>query len=237
MISHNTQPRKWNGQFAKKIGLTYGEMRALAGRPLEAQKKPVRRVARPVKAKNSTVLQEVVLFALLALYLFGYLYPQITEAQYLTPLPSSYEVSVSHQENVYPTITPTLAVEEVEEEKQHILDKILPLTRKCGLPDKLVASQWAVESGRKQKSNINNYFGLGPHLVYPSLEANVRDYCLTVKNIARKNGLEIMDNTSSIEILEALQSGKTRYEAHNADPYAYVRTVSNTPEWREYEDK
>jgi len=212
---------------------------------------PYTRKARAERSEPISLLTKVKAFFLLALIISGIYLSHIsgdaqiveaTEPIVLSPIPS-------------PTLTPQppVTTSPIPAERHlkgssagsskgaasqgegHILNTILPLTRECGLPDSLVASQWAVESGRAQESKINNFFALGPHIVYPSLERNVSDYCLTVINIARKNGLIIDSTTTAYEILLALQSGNTRYEAHNEDPMTYVWTVSNTPEWRQYE--
>jgi hypothetical protein len=207
------------------------------------------RKARSVKSEPISLITKIKAFFLIALIISGiYIshispdtqYVQATEPIVLSPIPSPTVTS-------RPTVTTSPSPIQQEKEPRtsskgavsqgegHILNTILPITRECGLPDALVASQWAVESGRAQTSKINNFFALGPHIVYPSLERNVSDYCLTVVNIASKNGLTIDSTTTAYEILLALQSGNTRYEAHNEDPMTYVRTVSNTPEWRQYE--
>src|SRR5690349_14641504 len=52
--------------------------------------------------------------------------------------------------------------------------EILPTTRKCGLPDALVAGQWALESGRATTSPINNFFGIGPGWRFNTVSENVK---------------------------------------------------------------
>lgn len=141
-----------------------------------------------------------------------------------------------------PKATPTPFVEQLQKVKQKPLQnkdfltkEILPRTRKYNIPDALAASQWAVESGRSTSSDINNYFGLGPHIKYNSIDDNVRDYALTLKNILAAKGKKLENMKYPKKILLKLQEGdRPRYEAHNPDPMTYVNTVMNTPEWRQY---
>ena len=157
----------------------------------------------------------------------------------------AYERDFKSTPTTIPTATPTLFVEQLQKVKQNkqtplqnedfLSKEILSRTRKYNIPDALAASQWAVESGRSTSSDINNYFGLGPHIKYNSIDDNVRDYALTLKNILAAKGKKIENMKYPKKILLKLQEGdKPRYEAHNPDPMTYVNTVMNTPEWRQY---
>jgi len=129
--------------------------------------------------------------------------------------------------------TPT----EIPEDRMKFLEEnVFPITREHGIPDAVAATQWAVEGGRKTESPINNLFGLGGTslIPYKNLQDNVRDYALTVVNILKNKGYDIKNMTAD-DVVKALQSGdKPRYEAHNPDPLTYVRTLTNTPEWRQF---
>lgn len=221
------QPRsKVTGRFTKIIGMTYTEFAALPAKQRQALlKTPV--VHQKKKRTVNRFLQYAVTIGLVVLYGFSFIPPQIVEVEMVSPLPSDFKIVVEPTKTQEPEKPPV-------NEFEGILSEIIPLTRECGLPDNLVAAQWALETGRAQRSEINNYFGLGPHIKYPSLEANVRDYCLTVRNIASKNGVDVEKATAK-EILIALQSGKTRYEGHNEDPMLYVDSVMEQPEWALYE--
>ncbi len=114
---------------------------------------------------------------------------------------------------------------------QFLQQNVFPITKQYGIPNALAASQWAVESGRKTQSPINNVYGIGPNWNFPNLQANISAYAQTVNNILKKKGFN-MANMSPSQIIMALQEGNTRYEGHNANPFTYVNTVTNTPEWR-----
>ncbi len=129
--------------------------------------------------------------------------------------------------NITPTPTPAI-------KKQSFLESsVFPITREYGIPDALVASQWALEGGRVTSNPQNNLFGLmvgGKLINYPSIEANVRDYALTIKNILKAKDFHLP--LAKDEIIPALQSGdKPRYEGHNPDPMTYVYTIKSLPEW------
>lgn len=129
--------------------------------------------------------------------------------------------------NITPTPTPAV-------KKQSFLESsVFPITREYGIPDALVASQWALEGGRITSNPQNNLFGLmanGKLINYPSIEANVRDYALTIKNILKAKNFHLP--LAKDEIILALQSGdKPRYEGHNPDPMTYVYTIKSLPEW------
>ena len=131
------------------------------------------------------------------------------------------------------TPTPTPAQKRSLKPSEFLEANILPITREYGIPDALVASQYALEGGRVTSNPQNNFFGLmrnGQLIFYPSIEANVRDYALTIKNILKAKNYFLPMNKD--EIILALQSGdKPRYEGHNADPLAYVYTIKSLPEW------
>jgi len=129
--------------------------------------------------------------------------------------------------NITPTPTPAV-------KKQSFLESsVFPITREYDIPDALVASQWALEGGRITSNTQNNLFGLmanGKLINYPSIEANVRDYALTIKNILKAKNFHLP--LAKDEIILALQSGdKPRDEGHNPDPMTYVYTIKSLPEW------
>jgi len=138
-----------------------------------------------------------------------------------------------------PTITPipTKAPIKTGGYEQFLEQSIFPQTRQAGLPDALVAGQWATEGGRATGNPQNNVWGLmrgGKLIQYPNLNSSTRDYILTVQNILKKKGYD-PKKMSAKEILQALQEGnKLRYEAHNPNPQDYVNLVSNTPEYRKF---
>lgn len=131
--------------------------------------------------------------------------------------------------NITPTPVPTKPIKNIN----FLETSVFPITREYGIPDALVASQWALEGGRVTSNPQNNLFGLmanGKLINYPSIEANVRDYALTIKNILKAKDFHLP--LAKDEIILALQSGdKPRYEGHLPDPMTYVYTIKSLPEW------
>ncbi len=114
---------------------------------------------------------------------------------------------------------------------------IFPMTDSAGIPRALVASQWAMEGGRVQDNPQHNLFGLmagGGLITYPNIQRNVSDYILTIQNLLKRKGANPSTIKDPATILKILQSGDTRYEAHNPNPTTYVEGIMNTPEWRKY---
>ncbi len=147
-----------------------------------------------------------------------------------TPTPTPIPFPIPTVPPKYPTEPP------IHQEYQDFLSQfVFPITKKSNIPEAVVSSQWATEGGRALDNPLHNVFGLGPGVQYPSIERNVEDYASTVKNILGKKGYNINDTTDAFDILLKLQEGKKpRYEGHNPDPYEYIRTLINTPEWRYY---
>lgn len=119
---------------------------------------------------------------------------------------------------------------------QWLEEKVLPITRKAGLPDALPAGQWAIE-GRKKDSSMFNLMFNGQVHTYENTENNVNDYVRTVTNILKNKGYDISKMTDPKQILTALQEGKTRFEGHSKDPMDYVKISSDTPEYKHYLNK
>ncbi len=114
---------------------------------------------------------------------------------------------------------------------------IFPITDQAGLPRALVAGQWAMEGGRAIDNPQHNLFGLmsgGSLIPYPNIQRNVSDYILTIQNLLKRKGANPSAIKDPVTILKILQSGDTRYEAHNPNPTTYIEGVTNTPEWRMY---
>ena len=114
---------------------------------------------------------------------------------------------------------------------------IFPMTDEAGIPRALVAGQWAMEGGRVTDNPQHNLFGLmqgGSLIPYPNIQRNVSDYILTIQNLLKRKGVNPASVKDPGQILRILQSGDTRYEAHNPNPTTYVGDVTNTPEWRMY---
>lgn len=127
----------------------------------------------------------------------------------------------------------------------YLVNNVLPLTRKYGIPDAVAAGQWAAE-GRFMRPSNNNYWNLmwrnSPEedlrvWPYENIENNVRDYDLTLRNLASL-GLGISqdqfgyDKYAPDEIIRAIQSGPQRFEMHSPYPTEYIDLVLNTPEYR-----
>jgi len=189
--------------------------------------------------------------------------PQIQAAASLPPLPQSHSIHQTVIPITISAILPvpelpqielkSLAVTPAEKpaapkepevipvaapfgKRQEFLAKeILPLTRECNLPDALVAGQWAQESGREFDSPSNNYFGLGPRMRFKNIQEGVKTYCNTIKDILGKKGRDVNSMKDSVEILTGLQTGNPRYEGDEANPLAYVRTVSSIGEFQFYD--
>jgi hypothetical protein len=86
---------------------------------------------------------------------------------------------------------------------------VLPRTRSAGLPDALVAGQWAIEDRKKNSAMFNLMFGGKVH-TYKDIPSNVDDYILTVTNMLRRKGYDITKMKDPQEILTIMQTGDTR---------------------------
>jgi len=139
-----------------------------------------------------------------------------------------------------PSVTPN-PNEPINPDFEKILNEVIfPITRQAGIPDSVAAAQAAVEGGRAQSDaaqRLNNYYGImdwpnGQRQLkaFNSPQESVQAYVNTVKKLVPNVG-QLPDDLS---VLEALQSGPQRYEGDQEDPMAYVRTVTNTPEFRRY---
>lgn len=129
--------------------------------------------------------------------------------------------------------------------KEHLTyleDNILGQTRKAGLPDQLVASQWANESARGTSDDAlyrNNPFGLGPHWEFDSVEDATKSYIKTVLNRSglgeedEEGNLKLKKGVTAEQVVEALQGA---YEMHMEDKTKYGRDIMDTPEWRFYQN-
>jgi hypothetical protein len=161
--------------------------------------------------------------------------PKSARAQQLTATPFIQKLQNIKRQPRGQLIAPSGINPEV---KAYLEKEILPRTRKLNIPDALAASQWATEGGRVQGNPQNNVFGLMANdalIQYPSLDRNINDYALTIRNILAAKGKKLENMRYPKKILLKLQEGdKPRYEAHNEDPMTYVNTVMNTPEWRQY---
>lgn len=116
---------------------------------------------------------------------------------------------------------------------QWLEGEVLPITRKAGFPDALVAGQWAIEDRKKDTSMFNLMFNGKVHK-YQNTENNVNDYIRTVTNILKRKGYDINKIKDPQEILRILQTGNTRYEGHSKDPMDYLKIISDTPEYKYY---
>ncbi len=112
--------------------------------------------------------------------------------------------------------------------------QLLPRTRKYGIPDALVAGQWAIESGRATNRADNNYFGLGPGLKFATLDEAVKVYYVSLKHILARKGYNLDTISDPYQILQDLQQGDYRYEGHSPKPLEYVQLVSSVPEYVYY---
>jgi hypothetical protein len=144
--------------------------------------------------------------------------------------------------NVPPIITPTpppkyenYELKNLSNEQRTFLENtVFPITRGRNIPDALAASQWAEEGGRRIASPINNLFGLGPGIKYPTMEAGINAYADTLHKILNKKGYTVEDLGDAYQILMKLQEATPRYEGDNDDPYSYTHNIMNTPEWKYY---
>lgn len=160
-----------------------------------------------------------------------YTYKGVLGAQSPSPTPSPTMAPTSTS-----TPTPTQGIIPTSyPNQQYVEQTILPLTRKEGLPDELVAGQWAGE-GRFVNPENNNLFNLmygGKLHKYQNIPNNIADYALTIKNIVKGKGKDI-NKMDALEILKTLQEGNTRFEGHNKDPKQYVDLITSTPEYKNY---
>ena len=159
---------------------------------------------------------------------------QATPTQIPTMTPTPTPVPPSR----IPTPPPKVQEALNPEYQQFLEQSVFPTTKEYDIPNAVSASQWAMEGGRVMENAQNNLFGLmqgGKLIQYPSVEANVRDYALTVQNILKDKGYNTKEVQDAFKVLMALQEGdKPRYEAHNPDPYTYVENLINTPEFRSF---
>ena len=120
--------------------------------------------------------------------------------------------------------------------QRHFLEtQLLPITRKYGIPDKLAAAQWAIETGRNTNRADNNYFGIGPGWKFTSIEENVKVYARSLKTIIARKGLDFDEiKHDPYLVLVKLQEGNYRYEGHSDKPLEYIELVSGMNEWRIY---
>jgi hypothetical protein len=136
-----------------------------------------------------------------------------------------------------PTPSPTAVPQDLPPASNNYLEsQVLPRTRKYGIPDALAAGQWAAE-GRFVEPQNNNWFNLmygGKVHPYQNLDTQTADYALTINNLLKNQGKDLKDIKDPVEVLRLLQSGKSRFEGHQADPQSYVNLVSNTPEFQRY---
>lgn len=126
---------------------------------------------------------------------------------------------------------------------QTLNSQVLPITRQFGIPDAVVAAQAAHESGYGQSpaaKNLNNLFGLmhfnpqtGQRSIhsFASPQQAATFYAQTVQSLV-PNLAQIKNNPQAV--LQALQSGKQRYEADNPNPQQYVYDVTQNPLWQAY---
>lgn len=115
------------------------------------------------------------------------------------------------------------------EHLDYLEDNILPQTRQAGIPDALVAGQWAEEGGRNINPAGFNWWGAGGTnpISYPSMESSTRNYIQTIRE---NSGLSNFAGRSPEEILELIQ-----YIYEQSQPEGvYRKNVTNTPEWRFY---
>lgn len=132
--------------------------------------------------------------------------------------------------------------QEVSQAFTNILNnQILPVTRQYGIPDAVVAAQAAQESGygtSPAATQQNNYFGLmhfdpqsGQRSIhsFQSPQEAAKFYAQTVSSLAGD-----MTGKSPLEVMQALQGGKSRYEGDNQNPMQYVYDVSHNPAWQAY---
>jgi hypothetical protein len=122
-----------------------------------------------------------------------------------------------------------------QQQKDFLENVILSQTRKKGLHDSLVASQWAMESGRSTGNPKNNVFGLmkgGELIQYPSVEANIDDYALTIMNNMERKGYD--DWSDPYLTAVRIQEEPQRYETHFEDPFKYTHGLFSTPEYKYY---
>lgn len=165
-----------------------------------------------------------------------------------TPQPTTMPTATPKQSwPLGPTIDRTSTPTSVPNVSQSFIDvlnnKILPITRQYGIPDSVAAAQAAHESGYGSSpaaKNLNNYFGLmhfDPKTKqrsihqFNSVEDAAHFYGQTVQALV-PNVTQMKDKP--MEVLKALQSGKSHYEADNPNPSQYVYDVSQNPLWGKY---
>lgn len=127
--------------------------------------------------------------------------------------------------------------------KEHLAyleDNILNDTRKAGIPDAVVATQWANESARGTSEDAtlrNNPFGLGPHWEFDTVQDATKVYIKTVLSNSGlgeedENGqLRLKAGVTADQLIDAL-AGK--YEMHMENKGEYGNRLRDTPEWRFY---
>lgn len=147
-------------------------------------------------------------------------------------------------------------IEELDKRFQELMDnpitfkqtyflekELFPLSRKYGIPDALIAGQWAIESGRAVHKSGHNYFGLMQWdaqrnrslQTCPSLDECVKRYASTVKSILSRKGYTYNPEENPVEILRKLQEATPRYEGDSSKPDHYVELVAGTKEFKTYE--
>ena len=127
----------------------------------------------------------------------------------------------------------------------YFLEKqLFPATDKYEIPRALVAGQWAIESARAVNKPGHNYYGLmqwdkeGKRSLQncPSLDHCVRNYANTIKSILKRKGYTYDPKEDPVEILRKLQERTPRYEGDSEHPEHYIELVSQTKEFKAYED-
>ena len=116
---------------------------------------------------------------------------------------------------------------------QWLEQNVLPITRQAGLPDPLVAGQWAIEDRKKDTSMFNLRIDGKVHK-YQNIENNVNDYIYTLNKILKAKGYDLSQIKDPQQILKILQTGDLRFEGHSKDPMDYVKITSETPEYKHY---
>lgn len=156
----------------------------------------------------------------------------------VVPQPTQAPTQMPVAPPTYPSPTPPpIAVNQtLPPDRLNFLENyLLPETRALGLPDALVAAQWAQEGGRVEDNSIHNLFGLGPNIPYPSREQGIKAYAQTVNKLANDNQVPLPENPNAYDYLMAIQNPQgQRYEVSPGNPYDYTQKVMNTPEWRYY---
>lgn len=161
----------------------------------------------------------------------------------------SADPQMGQQQAANPSVTPTPQIPtsipgiapDVSNNMLSLLNNhIFPVTRKYGIPDALVAGQFAQESGFGTKpTKTNNYFGLKSHhggfAQFDTPEAGAEYYAQTVTNNV-PNFDQLKNDPQAL--LKAIQSqGTKNYEGDNGNPMQYVSDVSKNPAWQAFGQK